>query len=123
MEPLPTVRMLVQMGAVEIREAVLVARKVGGHPVEDDADAAAVKHVDEVHEVLRLAVARGRREVPGRLIAPGAVEGVLADRQQLDVGEADRRDVVGERVRRRAIGEEAAVGVPAPRAEVHFVGR
>jgi hypothetical protein len=36
----------------------------------------------------RLAEARGRRIEAGRLIAPGRVEGMLGDRQELDMGEA-----------------------------------
>ena len=38
MVALARIGMLVQMGAVEIGEAVLVAGKMGRHPVEDDAD-------------------------------------------------------------------------------------
>ena len=39
-------------------------------------------------ELVRRAEAAGRREQPDRLIAPRAVERMLADRQQLEVGEA-----------------------------------
>ena len=100
MEPLPPVGVLVEMGAVEEREAVGVVREVRRHPVEDDPDAGLVQDVDEIHEVLRLAVPRGRREVAGRLIAPRAVERMLGHRQQLDVGEPERGHVLRERVRR-----------------------
>src|SRR5204863_136512 len=81
--------------AVEVREPVLVGREVRGDPVEDHADAAAVQVLDEVHEVLWRAVAGTRGEVAGDLVAPGAVEGVLHDRQQLDVREAELARVVG----------------------------
>ena len=47
-----------------------------------------VQVVDQEHEVLRRAVAAGRGEVAGRLVAPGAVERMLRHRQELDVGEA-----------------------------------
>ena len=96
MEPLARVGVLVQVRAIEVRQAVLVGREVRGHPVEDHADAALVQVVDEVHEVLRRAVARARGEVPGDLVAPGAVERVLHDRQQLHVREAKLTDVVGQ---------------------------
>ena len=76
------------------REAVL--REVRGHPVEDHADAALVQVLDQEHEVLRRAVAAGGREVAGGLVAPGAVEGVLHHRHELDVGEAHPLAVLGE---------------------------
>ena len=79
---------LVEVGAVEVGEAVRVLGEVRGHPVEDDADAAAVEGVHEGHEVVGRAVAAGRRVVADGLVAPGAVERVLGDRQELDVGEA-----------------------------------
>ena len=54
---LPRILVLVQRRAVEAREAVLVLRKMAGHPVEDDADAGLVAGVDEQLEVLRRAEA------------------------------------------------------------------
>ena len=45
------------MRAVEHDRAVLVVGKVRRHPVEDHADAVLVQQVDEIHEVLRRAVA------------------------------------------------------------------
>ena len=82
------VGVLVEVGAVEAGEPVGVHREVRRHPVEDDADASLVQPVDHRHQIGGRAVAGGRREVPGRLVAPRAVERVLHDRQQLDVGEA-----------------------------------
>ena len=93
------------------------------HPVEDHADAVLVQHVDEVHEVLRRAVARGRREVAGRLVAPRAVERVLGHRHQLDVREAPLAHVVGERLRNVAVRRQQVAVVAPPRAQVHFVDR
>ena len=80
--------MLVQMRAVEIAQAMLVGGEVRRHPVEDHADAVLVQLVDEVHEVLRRAVAAGRGEISGRLIAPRAVERMLHHRHEFDVREA-----------------------------------
>ena len=95
------------------------------YPVENHADAALVQVVDEVHEVLRRAVARARREVTGHLIAPGAVERMLHHRQQLDVREAERAHVVGDGVRQLAIAQVtvALFGDASPRAEVQLVDR
>ncbi len=73
------------------------------HPVEDHADAALVQVVDEPGEILGRAVAVGRGEEARHLVAPGAVEGVLGDGHQLDVGEAHLRRVVGQ-LRARARG-------------------
>src|SRR3989304_2954440 len=47
-----------------------------------------MEHVDKVHQILRRSVAAGRREVSGGLITPRTVEGMLGERQELDVGEA-----------------------------------
>ena len=121
-EALARVGMLVQVGAVEAGQAVRVGREVRRHPVEDHADARAVQGIDEGLEVLRRAVARGRREVARRLVAPGAVERVLGDRHQLDVGEAQARDVVGEQEGRAAVVEQRPVRAAPPRAEMHLVG-
>ena len=82
-----------------------------------------VQHVDEIHEILRRAVARGRREVAGRLVAPRAVERMLGDRHQLDVREA----LLAARSRRAARRFRDNVGsrlpLAAPRAEMHLVDR
>ena len=66
-----------------------------------------VQHVDQVHQILRRAVARGRREVAGGLVAPRAVERVLGDRQQLDVGEALPRTYSASGARDLAVGRGA----------------
>jgi hypothetical protein len=57
-EALAAVGVLVEMGAVEVPQAVLVGGEVAGHPVQDHPDAAPVQDVDQVHEVLGGAVAR-----------------------------------------------------------------
>ena len=76
---------------------------------------ARVERVDQRHQVLGRAVARGRREVAGRLVAPRAVERVLGERHQLDVGEAEPRDVLDELRRDLAI-RQRAVALLAVRA-------
>ena len=125
MESLARVGVLVEVRAVEVREPVLVGREVRGDPVEDHADAAAVQVLDEVHEVLWRAVAGTRGEVAGDLVAPGAVEGVLHDRQQLDVREAELARVVGQLRRQLAVAEVAIALLrnAPPGAEMHLVDR
>ena len=119
------VRVLVEVGAVEVDETVGVAREVSRHPVEDDADPAAVERVHEGHEVLRRPVPAGRREGADLLVAPRSVEGVLADRQELHVGVAQVADVVPERLAELPVGEEpvALLGDAPPGAQVDLVDR
>jgi hypothetical protein len=85
------------------REAVVVAREVRGHPVDDHAEAGLVAAIDEVHEILRRAEARARRVVAHHLVAPGAVERVLGHAHQLDV-----RVAHVEHVRDQLVGESRA---------------
>ena len=118
---LARVGVLVEMRAVEPGERVRILREVAGHPVEDHADAVRVALVDELHQVGGRAEARRRRVEVGDLIAPGRLVRMFRDRQQLDVGEAERPDV-GHQLRRQfAIGERAVVGAAHPRAEMHLV--
>ncbi len=76
------------MRAVEVAEPVFVRGEVSWDPVQDHADAVLVEYVDQVHEVLRGAVAAGRSEEAGDLIAPGAKERVLHHRHEFNMGEA-----------------------------------
>ncbi len=120
METQPRVRMLVEMRAVESREAVRIVREVRRHPVEDHADAGLVQRVDEVHAILRRAVARGGREVARGLVSPGAVERMLGDGHELHVREAHLRHVVGEMRGDVAIVRQRPVRAP-PRSQVKLV--
>ena len=84
MEALPRVGVLVEGGAVEMREAVRVHRKVGGHPVEDHADAVLMHVIDEIHEIFRATKPTRRREVTGHLVSPRNIERMLRHRHQLE---------------------------------------
>ena len=95
---------LKQHVAVKGGKAVGVGAKTAGHPVHDHADASLVARIDKVHELLRVAIARRGGIVAGRLVAPGAIEGMLHKRHDLDmrvahvvheVHELDRQVVVG----------------------------
>ena len=84
--------------------------------------------VDQEHEVLGRAVPAARREVPGGLVAPGPVERVLHDRQQLDVGVSERQGVLGQHWRHFAVRQQppGVRRVASPRArrpEVDVVRR
>ena len=78
MPSLARVAVLVEAGAVKLGQAVGVAGKVRGHPVENHADFVAMAVVDEIGEILGRAKARARGEIPSPLIAPRAVEGMLS---------------------------------------------
>ena len=123
MKPLARIGMLVEKRAVEHGQAVRVGREMRRHPVEDHTDAMLMQEVDQIHQVLRRSIARGRCEVAGCLVAPGAVERVLGQRQQLDMGESLLDDVLRERARDVPISWECVVLGAPPRSEVHFVDR
>src|SRR5690606_32605334 len=118
MESLPRVGVLVEAGAVEPAETVRVGREMRRHPVDQHTDAGLVAAVDEPGEAFGRAEPPGWREQADRLVAPGAGERVLADRQALDVREAEVTDIRNELVRDLVPVDRAAVGAPAPGAEV-----
>jgi hypothetical protein len=67
-----------------------------------------VQDVDERFEVVRCAEAAGRREITDRLVAPRAIEWMLADGQQLDVRVAHLRAIRDELFGQVAVAEELA---------------
>src|SRR3984893_1196899 len=79
------VGVFIQMGAVKEGQPVAVLRKVSRHPIQKHADAAAMAVIDEIHELVGLAVPAPRRTVASCLIAPASVVGMLGDGAQLDV--------------------------------------
>ena len=87
MKSLARILVLEKRRPVEAAEAMRIVGKVSGHPIEDHAEARCMHPAHEFGERFRVAVARGRRIKPERLIAPGAVEWMLHHRQQLDVSE------------------------------------
>ena len=135
---------LKQHVAVKGGKAVGVGAKTAGHPVHDYADARLVASIDKVHELLRVAVARRGGVVAGRLVAPGAIEGMLHERHNLDMSVAHVAHVAYELHRQVVVGVELAalrgegihgtgvvavlvrlalrrVAVALPRANMHLV--
>jgi hypothetical protein len=88
-----------------------------GHPIKQHTDPALVQFVDERPEVVGGSESCGRRVVAGDLVAPRSSEGVLGYRQQLDVGEPEGADVVGDLLGQLAI----RIHTMAPGREVHLV--
>ena len=124
-ESLAGVLMLVEMGPVEVAEAVLVGGKVRRNPVHDHPDPVPVQGIDQRHQVLRGAVAPRRGEIAGGLVAPRPVERMLGEGQELDVGKAHLEHVRHQLIGQLPIGEPSipVVRHPAPGAEMHLVDR
>ena len=120
-EALARIGMLVQRGAIEVGQAVAVGRKMRRHPVQDHAQAGFMGGLDEVAEILGRAVARGRREQADRLVAPGAIVGMLRDRQQLEVGEAQLARIGHQGLGQLAVAQPAPAVLLAPGAQVDLV--
>ena len=102
-----------------------VGREVRRHPIQDDANPLLVEVVHQVHEILRRAVARSRREISRGLVAPRTVKRMLHDRHQFHVGEVHLLDVVCQAQRGFTIGQRtiAFLRNPHPGTEVNFVNR
>ena len=93
----------VQGTAVELIQAVTVLREMGGHPVQNHADAGAVHSINEILEILRSAETAGGRIVSRHLVSPGAVKGMLHHRHQLHVGIPHLRQVRSQHIRDVAV--------------------
>ncbi|MNL03749.1 hypothetical protein D3C87_1242970 [compost metagenome] len=87
------VAVLVQRGAVELRQAVGVGGKMRRHPIEDHTDFRLVAGVDERCKLIARAVAGTGGELRQQLVTPRTTERVLHDRHQFDVGEAEFFDI------------------------------
>ena len=115
------VGMLVERGPVEAAQREVIGREVRGDPVEDHPDPRVVQDIDHCREVGGGPEARGGRVVARHLVAPRAVERVLGERQELDVREPQLPAMGRQLLSRLAVPKPAAVGMAAPRSEVHLV--
>ena len=121
---LARVGVLVERRAVEVGQPVRVLREVRRHPIDDHADARLVAAVDEVHEIVGRAEARGGREVADHLVAPRSGERMLHDGQQFDVRVAHLLHVLHQLDGQLAIGQRSVpCGPRSQRFQVHFVDR
>ena len=105
-KPLARVRVLVEMGSGEAGESVPVGGEVTRYPVDENSDVRAVAAIDERLEVRGGSEASGRCEQADRLVSPRSIEGMLADRKQLDVREPHLLDVGNELIGELSIAEE-----------------
>ncbi len=115
--------MFVERGAVEIAETVRVVGKMPGHPVEQYAEIFAMAGIDQRGEIGGSAEPAGGREQAGRLIAPGAIEGMFADGKKLDMGEAEIAGIARKLLGEFAIGQPLVVALAPPRPEVNLIDR
>ena len=120
---LQRIGVFVQRGAVEMAEAMRIVGEMPGHPIQQHADAFAMKGIDQCGEVFGRPEPAGRRVHAGGLIAPRAVERMLVDRHEFDMGKAEVADVAGELLRQIAIGQPFIVVLAPPRAEMDLVDR
>src|SRR6185437_14537284 len=114
MKALARIGVLVKRGAVEPREPMLIGREMRRDPVENDAQTRAMRPIDEAGERRWLAEAAGRREQADRLVAPGCVERMLADRQKLDMSVAHPDDIRDELIGKFVVGEETPAFAAPP---------
>ncbi len=91
------------------------------YPVENNAYARFVTSVDEIHEIVRRAVSRRRREKSRYLIAPRTVERIFRYRQHFYMRIAHTLHVRDELVRHLPVTQYRTVGISLPRTEMNFV--
>src|SRR6266853_3385499 len=120
---LPRIGVLIEMRTIEITESGFVLRKMGGNPIQDDADPVLMKVVDQIHEVGRRAEPACRSKVTDYLISPGAIEGMFHDGHKLDMRKACVVDVITQKRRHLAISKPpvALLGHTHPGTKVDLV--
>ena len=107
--------MLVQFGAIELRESKIIRRKVARHPVKDDVQARLMRGVHEITEIIARAKTTRWRIKSRWLITPTAVKRMLIHRQQFEMGKAHPFHVRDELVSQLAIAQpEVVVGMATP---------
>ena len=86
LKPLAPIGVLIDRGAIEAREAMVIRGKLAWHPVEQKTDAGRVAGIDEEAEIVGCTEPAGRCEHTNGLIAPRTVERKLGHRQSLPDG-------------------------------------
>src|SRR5262245_34102507 len=117
--------MLVQRGPVKTAEAMRIVGEMSRHPIQNDGETLAVACIDQGGKVGWTTEATGGREKSGRLIAPGSVEWMFADRQEFDMGEAHVARVGRQFLRQLAVAQPTAamLRMPPPRSQMDFIDR
>ena len=115
---LPWVSMFVQCGAIELRQAMSVAREVGRYPVHNHANSSLVASIHEVPEVVRIPKAGRGRKVPNHLITPGPAERMLHYGQQFNVGVAQTFHITDQIDCQFPVAQGRAIFMPLPRTQM-----
>ena len=89
---------------------------MGRDPIKNHADIVPMEVIDKVRKVFGRAVPAGDGKIADRLITPRARIGMLADRQEFNVGEAEVARVGGKLLGELAIAQPAVTffGAAAP---------
>src|SRR5258706_306980 len=98
-QTLARIFVLVQSGSIEAIQPMRVGGKMRRHPVDNHSDAGLMGTIDELREALGPAKPRGRSKQAKRLVAPRSAERMLGDGHELDVREAEIRDIRQQTVR------------------------
>ena len=113
--------MLIAGGAVKAAQAGLVLGEMSRHPVDDHADAGLMESVDELHQLMGLAIAGGSGVVAGHLIAPGHIQRMLHHGQELHVGVIHVQDIGDQLIGDLQVGHEGAILAALPGAQVKLI--
>ncbi len=113
------VGVLVKRLAVEATQCPLVFGEVTGYPIDEHTNACFVQAVDEVLEVVGLTESCGRCVVAGDLIAPGRAVGVLGQRHELDVREAEVLNVTDEIIGELTVRQAGTPGTHVQLVDAH----
>ena len=120
--PLIGVAVFIAGAAVKFIQAELILAEMGGHPVQQHADARLVALVDKIHEVLGRPVTGSGSEIARTLIAPGGVQRMLRHRQQLDEIVAHVLHIGHQLLRQIPVAHGFAVFIALPGAQMDLVG-
>ena len=118
---LERIGVLIEASAVELIESLLILGEVSRHPVEDNADAGLMEHVDHPAEVIGRAEAGGRGKIARDLIAPRAVKRVFRQRHELDMRIGQILHIRDDLSCKFDIVQGISVLVGTPRGEMHLI--
>ena len=111
MFPDPGIAVFIKVRAIKERQAMGILGEMAGNPVDDHADAFSVAAVHKSPEFIGSSVAAGGGIPTGDLITPGAVEGVLRDRHDLDVGESPFLHIRNQAIGEFGVGKQPSSGL------------
>ncbi len=107
MFPLAGILVFVEGRAVKQPQAPVIFWKMGGDPIDNDADTVLVTRVDEKLKIVGGAESACRGIVPRDLITPRGIERMLGHGQKLHMGKAKLFHVLDELGRQLPIGQPA----------------